>query len=455
MFRRAIASLLATTAAVVAVGAEPAAAGPLEDLLARVYLESPRLEAGRAALRAADEAVPLAKVGDRPALALRSTAALAWTDGSRGEAVLNTTRQSLSLAQSLTDGGETAAAVARAESLVLAERARLAALEQDVLLATVAAFAAFARDQELLVRARENERRLALQLAATRDRLRFGDLTKTDLAQAEARAAGAVAERTRAEGAVRTAAAEYERVAGEPPPARLELPEPPDAEPGAGDAGEAEPLARAEDTFAYQAARFELRAAEAGIAAARAAFRPRLAMTGEVSHVEEPSAQIESQSDASLGATLQLPLYQGGGEYARLRQSKDLVRQRRHALDDARRTAVATAAAAVEDLRTARTRIASLEAQADAAGFAADGVRQEALAGARSVTDLLDAEADLYRAEVELVRARAEQLVAAYRLRAATGRMTAEELGLDAEAYDPATHYRQVRNRWFGVGAVR
>jgi outer membrane protein len=391
-------------------------------------------------------------VGERPTLALRSTAALAWTDGSRGEAVLNTTRQSLSLAQSLADGGETEAAVARAENLVLAERARLAALEQDVLLAAAAAFAALARDQELLGRARENERRLALQLAATRDRLRFGDLTKTDLAQAEARAAGAVAERTRAEGDASTAAAEYERVAGEPPPARVELPEPTDAEP---DEDVEDALGRAEETFAYQAARFELRAAEAAVAAARAAFRPRLAMTGEVSHVEEPSAQVGSQSDASLGATLQLPLYQGGGEYARLRQGKELVRQRRHALDDARRTAVATAAAAVEDLRTARARIASLEAQADAAGFAADGVRQEALAGARSVTDLLDAEADLYRAEVELARARATRLVAAYRLRAATGRMTAEELGLAAEAYDPATHYREVRNRWFGVGAVR
>lgn len=442
--------LAAASAALLA--AFPAAGGPLEDLLARVYLESPRLEAGRAALRAADEAVPLAKVGERPALSLRSTAALAWTDGSRGEAVLNTTRQSLSLAQSLADGGETEAAVARAEALVLAERARLAALEQDVLLAAVAAYAALARDRELLERARENERRLSLQLAATRDRLRFGDLTKTDLAQAEARAAGAVAERTRAEGDARIAAAEYERVVGETPPAAVELPEPPESASGEEDE---DPVARAEDTFAYQAARFELRAAEAGIAAARAAFRPRLAMTGEVSHVEEPSAQVASQSDASLGATLQVPLYQGGGEYARLRQGKDLVRQRRHALDDARRSAVALATAAAEDLRTARARIVSLEVQADAAGFAADGVRQEALAGARSVTDLLDAEADLYRAEVELVRARAGRLVAAYRLRAATGRMTAEELGLPAEAYDPQAHYRQVRDRWFGVGATR
>ena len=96
-----------------------------------------------------------------------------------------------------------------------------------------------------------------------------------------------------------------------------------------------------------------------------------------------------------------------------------------------------------------------LEVQADAAGFAAEGVRQEALAGARSVTDLLDAEADPYRAEVDLARARAERLVAAYRLRAATGRMTAEGLGLAADAYDPTAHYRRVRDRWFGVGAVR
>ena len=149
-----------------------------------------------------------------------------------------------------------------------------------------------------------------------------------------------------------------------------------------------------------------------------------------------------------------MPLYQGGAEYARLRQSQELQAQRRDALDEARRAAAAEVAAAFEDERTVTARLHSLQVQADAAAFALDGVVQEARVGARSVIDVLDAEAELFRDEVELVRAQGARVVAAYRLRAATGRLTADELGLAVPAYDPVAHYRAVRNRWFGVGGV-
>jgi outer membrane protein len=149
-----------------------------------------------------------------------------------------------------------------------------------------------------------------------------------------------------------------------------------------------------------------------------------------------------------------VPLYQGGGEHARLRRAKELREARARALDEALRVAEADARAAHHDRRTAAARIRSLQAQADAAAFALDGVRQEAVAGARTVLDVLDAEEELYRAEAALLRARREQAVASYRLRAAAGRLTAEALALPVQAYDPGTHYRDVRNRWFGLGGV-
>jgi outer membrane protein len=103
-------------------------------------------------------------------------------------------------------------------------------------------------------------------------------------------------------------------------------------------------------------------------------------------------------------------------------------------------------------MRTAEAAIRSIQRQVDAAAFALDGVRQEALVGVRTVLDVLDAEQELFAAEVDLVRAGREQVLAAYRLRAAIGRLTARDLELEVAHYDPEQHFRDVRGRWFGLG---
>lgn len=412
-----------------ALAGGPVQAGPLEEALALVYLDSPRLIAGRAALRAAEEAVTVARAGGRARVMLHSSAGVEAQDTSRGSGVVTPTRQSLGLTQPLYTGGETRAAIARAESLVQAERAGLLELEQQVLLETIEAFTTVARDQAILERARENEKRLAAQLDATRERLRLGDVSKTDLAQARARAAGGAADRAQAEGDLEATLASYVRLVGDRP-GRLDLPEPPEPLPAEREAE------GAEASHAYQRARHELAAAEAEIAAARSLSRPRLALTGDLSYVDEPNSYTDRESSAALGATLQLPLYQGGSAAARLRQSRSLREQRQHALDEALRAANAAIATAAQDQRTATARIASLETQADAAAFALDGVRQEALVGSRTILDVLDAEAELFRVEVALLKARAQRVIAAYRLRAAVGELTAESLALDVAPYE-------------------
>jgi TolC family type I secretion outer membrane protein len=378
---------------------------------------------------------------------LRSTAGVEAQDTSRGSGVVTPMRQSLGLTQPVYSGGETRAATARAESLVLAERARLGDLEQRVLMETIEAYTTVAREQAIADRARANEKRLAAQLDATRDRLRLGDVSKTDLAQAEARAAGGVADRVQAEGELDAAVAQYVHVVGDAP-GQLQLPDPPDPVPEAADD------MAVEQSFRYQEAQHELAAAEAEIAAARSVSRPRLALTGDVSYVDEPNSYTDRQGSASLGATLQIPLYQGGSATARLGQTRNLREQRQHAADEARRAATAAITTASHDQRTAIARIGSLQKQADAAAFALDGVRQEALVGSRTVLDVLDAEAELFRVEVALLRAQAQRLLAAYYLRAAMGQLTAEGLGLDVAPYDTKAHYREVRNRWFGIGAL-
>jgi TolC family type I secretion outer membrane protein len=442
-----------TGAALLALAAVPldAARGQaFEQALMAAYLGNPQIEAARAALRATDELVPQALAGWRPRLQLDSSAVLSEQKSPLGSGSINTRQTALRLEQPIYRGGETTASTSRAESLVRAERARLLAAEQDVLLTAVAAYTTLLRDQVVLDLAIANEQRLRRQLEATRDRFSVGEVTRTDVAQAEARVSGAVAERVRAEGALIASRAAYLSVIGEQPPEVL--PDPPQPPlPGS----EAEAQAQAAANPVVDVARFSLAAAESDVDVAFSALMPRVSLSGELSYADEPSRQIDWQRSAAVGATVSVPLYQGGGEYSRVRQQRQVVSQRRNDLDGARRQVRQEVTAAWESLETSRARIRSFEEQVRANEIALDGVRQEAMVGARTTLDVLDAEQELFASEVELEQARADSVVAAYRLKAAVGELTVAALGLAVDTYDAEAHYRLVRDRWFGLNSVK
>lgn len=430
-------------ASVPLLGSPLAGAETLTDMLSKVYVTNPRLEAGRSNLRSADEAIPLALAPGRPQASTSNAVAYNAT----GDA-LPTQRQALSLTQNIYSGGAIRAATARAENAARAERARLSLLEQEVLLDAIGAYTAVARDGTILGLAQANEDRLKIQLDATRDREHFGDVTKTDIFQAQARHAGAIAERIAAEGALKVSAADYRRLTGDWP-GRLELPPASDELPGTLD----DALAEVEANWRWQAATFDLAAARNDVSVSLGNLKPKLTMGAELSYAEDGGGSGRSGGNAAIGATLTVPLYQGGGEYARVRQSKEQLTQRRYGRDDALRVAEAEIAAAWEARQTAEAAIRSIQVQVDAAAFALDGVRQEALVGARTVLDVLDAERERFTAEVDLARAEREQVVSTYRLLAAVGRLTARDLALPVAYYDPEEHFQAVKRKWFGLGA--
>jgi outer membrane protein len=427
--------------------AAPGAAATLAETLAKVYETNPRLEAARARLRAIDEEVPQALGTARPRLVASSSAIASRRETNRGKADLSTFRQVLAVEQQLYSGGETTALVSRAENAVRAERARLAAVEQDVFLETVAVYTAVLRDRAVVELARANEKSLEKQLQAARDRFRLGAVTRTDVAQAESRLARAIAERLRAEGELAVSDADFLRLVGEAPGVLepVGLPEPlPTSLEEALEAVETHPIVRA--------ARYALDGARDETDAALSALKPRLWLHGEASYASDPDLTYSRQSELALGATLKVPLYQGGGEHARVRQSRQTALQRRYDLDDARRSVARDVAAAWQTLATARARLASIATQIRAAELALDGVRTEALTGARTVLDILDAEQELFTARVERTRAQREEVLAAHALLAATGTLDLERLRVPTAAYDPERHYRAVRGKWFGTG---
>lgn len=430
------------------IGSAPCWSQTLEEALVAAYLTNPDLQAQRAALRATDELVPQALSDWRPSLALQGDAIATDLDTSESSGSFTTRRGTVALDQRIYSGGETVANTERAENLVRAERARLVAFEQQVLLDAVTVYTNLLAAEAVLDFAIQNENRLLRQLQATRDRFEVGEVTRTDVAQAEARLSGATAERVQAEGELAAARADYRRVINQEP-GRLAVPEPLSALPAS--EPEAQQIAEVNNPN-IAVAQFDLAAARADVDVALSALLPRLTVRGELTYADDPNLTLDWQREASIGASLTVPLYQGGGEYARVRQTKQTLRQREDDLEAAFRAVRNEVTAAWQALLTATTQIDSISAQVRANEIAVEGARQEALVGQRTTLDVLDQESDLFQSQVNLVQARRDQIVASYRLKAAIGELTVVGINLPVEPYDPEAYYLDVRGRLFGLG---
>lgn len=452
---RRLRTLAAALGAVLGVGLTaiggPAAAQTLEEALALAYDGNPTLAAQRAQLRATNEEVPQALAGYRPTVTAQGSAGAQWADTEAtlgaGEERINPASIGIEIDQPIYRGGATVADVARAENVVEAGRAGLVATEQDVLLGAVTAYMNVLREQAVLDLAINNEQVLARQLQASRDRFAVGEITRTDVSQAESRLAGATAARIEGEGNLRAARATYERIIGLPPgslappgPVRR-LPESLDSAIAQAETGNPRVIAAA----------FAERAAADGIDLARSALLPQVSLNAQLSRNWEPSATIDERDTASVTARITVPLYQAGAASSRVREARHTRNQRRIQVDDERRQAIEEAIRSWEFLTTARASIQSLNAQVTSATIALDGVRQEALVGSRTVLDVLDAEQELLDARVALVRAQRDEVVAAYQLLSSVGRLTARDLDLPVAFYDVEGDYQRTRDRLWGT----
>ncbi len=290
---------------------------------------------------------------------------------------------------------------------------------------------------------------LERQLEAARDRFEVGDITRTDVSQAESRLARATALRVAAEGDLTSSRAIYERVIGAMP-GRLNQPEvslalPPTLEEAPGLASTRNPN--------LLSARYTAEAASERIKVVRGELLPEFQVVGKVERSKQTGSPAQMKESASVTAELTVPIYQSGSVQSRVREAKQVSGQRRVQVEEARRQAVEDAIQAWEDLATARAQIRAFESEVRAAGIALDGIEEEATVGARTVLDVLDAEQEFLDAQANLVRVQRDAIVAQYQLLAAIGRLSAEELGLQVEYYDETEHYRQVRGKWFGLGA--
>lgn len=437
-------------------GPGPSLAQSLDEALAQAYAGNPRLLSERAALRAIDEGVPTAKSGWRPTVEVNGSLGKAYT-ANETESTGRVSSQStlpgsagINLSQPLYRGGATVAETEAAESRVLAGRAALIDVEQQVLVAAGTAYMSVVRDQSVINLNINNEKVLQRQLQATLDRFEVGEVTRTDVSQAEARLADAAASRIEAEGNLDISRANYERFVGTPP-GLLTFPEVSEdvLQPESLEAAEAAAFQR---NPAVLRAGFNERAALHDISVAGAQLLPTITLDGNAQRSLDPNSFFSQSDSASLTANVRVPLYQSGSEYARIRELRQIAVQRRRELDEARREAREGVSETWERLQTSRARIRALESSVRANEIALEGVEQEAAVGARTVLDVLDAEQELFEARVILVREQADEVVFAFELLAVVGSMVARDLGLATDLYDPTRYYDQVRDKWIGFG---
>ena len=456
MMTTAIKGLLGGVAAValgagLLMGAGAAQAETLNEALTRAYTDNPTLKAARAELRGVDEGVAQARSGWRPNVSVNGGAGLAYSDTEVGSNSSNDDYAPLSasvdVVQPLYTGGRTEAQIDAAEKNVEAQRAALAAVEQTVLRDVVAAYMNVWSAEAVLELNQNNERVLRRQLQATRDRFEVGETTRTDVSQAEARLSRAVSGRIQAEGELASARATYEQVIGVSPEG-VEQSAEPGGLPGSRDETVAGALGSNPNVLA---AIFLQQSAEAQVDASRSELNPEVNLVGSLSHARNQTRSNQEANDASVIAQLVIPLYQQGFVSSQVRASKQVSTQRQIEIEEARRLAKQQAIAAWESLVTRRSQVESLQAEVRASQIALEGVREENSVGARTVLDVLDAEQELLNAQVNLVTAQRDVVIAGYSALSAIGRLTAADLSLPVEIYDPAKNYDAVADKWYGT----
>jgi outer membrane protein len=449
-------TVCAAAIAAVLAASRPADAETLESALAQAYRNNPTLNAQRAAVRVTDEGVPQALANYRPRITgsmdsgyqhFESTS-LAGGFFTKTNTNISPRGGSVSLIQTVYNGQRSGSLTRQAEAAVLTGRETLRNAAQTALLEAATQYMNVLRDTAIFDLRRRNVQVLQEQLKQTRDRFNVGEVTRTDVAQSEARVAQSQSEVLTAEANFKSSQASYRRAVGSDP-VNLRAGMPVDRlSPSTLEA--AIESGRAQHPT-VTAAQYTVDAAQYAVKAAEGSLYPTVTLESNVQKRWDLAPNSFDQLTGTVLGRVQVPIYQGGGEYSLIRQAKETLGQRRIELDVQRDTIRQNVVQAWSQLQATKAQIISAQAQVTATEVALNGVREEARVGQRTTLDVLNAQQELVTARVSLVTAQRDRVVASFTLLAAVGRLSPEIMGLKTEIYDPRVHYHQVRDKWIGV----
>lgn len=432
-------------------GPDTGYADTLDETLAATYQYSPRIDAERSRLRATDEEVARAMSGYRPVITGTADIGHQHTNtrpDSATEGSTNPRGFGVELTQPIFRGFQTTNAVNQTEAEVRVGRETLRNVEQAVLLDAVTSFMDTVRDQAI-VRLRENNVKvLGEELQATQDRFAVGEVTKTDVAQSQARRAGAVSALDLARANLKTSRGNYERTVGRPPsnlvePSLRESGLPKSLDEAVGIGTQENPVV-VSSLYQEQSARF-------AVDRIRGELLPSIQLEASYQDRFGSSPQIDEVETGTVTGRMTVPIYEGGEVYARVRQAKHIHVSRLQEIEQQRVEVKAQVVGAWSQLLAARAQLESAQAQVTANETALSGVREEERVGQRTLIDVLNAQQEFLDSQVQLVTTRRNLIVAAYTLQSTIGRLDAQSLGVASLVYDPEQHYFEVRRKWWGL----
>lgn len=422
-----------------------ASAESLTDALALAYASNPTIRAERARLRATEELKPQAWSGALPQISAQGAYNNIKETQTFNPAIfpisggdVTSTYQPLTAGVSgelpVFTGFRNYNAIRQAQARVRAGGAQLAAVEQDVLNRVATAYFDVLRDLAIYDSNTNNVEVLVRQRDEAQLRFKVGEVTKTDVSQAEARLARARAGLAGSQAQLAVSRANYAELVGQAPGTLepvLSLPELPDS------LDSARQLA---DSYSpgVVASREQEEAARRQVAIAKGALMPTVSVVAGYSYADEPSTFLQKDETFSYGVRATAPIFAGGKNWSQLREARALHDSSRESVLEAERRAEAAVTAAWEQLIAARITINAATAQVSANNLALDGVRREAQVGTRSTLDVLDAEQEYLNANVSLANAQRDERVAAFSLLAAAGVLTPEAIGINSADVVPA-----------------
>jgi len=450
---RSLAGVAAITALGLALGASPASAETLREALTRAYNANPTLTGDRARQRAEDENVPIQRARGLPNIGAQAN----YTENVIQPAnAFNAPERSFALQGQIEvpiyQGGAVRNGIRAADKRVDAGRAVLRGTESSIFNSVVAAYMDVIRDEAIVQLNQANVGVLDVNLQATNDRFEVGDLTRTDVAQSQARLAIARSQLQSAEARLIASRERYIQVVGSPP-GSLEPPPTLPNLPASPDAAVETALADNPDLLAAQQRR---EAARFDVGVANATRLPRLSAVsgGQYQNylgtlgTSIPGISVaQTQHSATVGLQATLPIYQGGGPSAQVRQAQAREAQAIEGQIEVERGVISQTRSAYASWQASNEVITSSETAVSANRLSLEGVRAENSVGTRTILDILNAEQELLNSQVQLVTARRDSYVAGFSLLAAMGHAEARDLGLDGGSlYDPVTNYKRVRN---------
>ena len=429
-----------------------ARAETLEGALARAFRANPELNAARAGLRATDEEIVQARAGYRPTIRLDADIGVERQKGVEGGERFARTAlpggAGLTVNQTLFNGFQTDNSTRRAESTVLGQRESLRLTETTTLFSAVQSYMNVLQNTATLELNRNNVAVLQEQLRQTAFRFQVGALTRTDVAQAEARLALARSQVSASESQLRSSIGIYRQVIGVEP--RQLSPGRPLDRPVPGNLNAAVEIGLKENPQ-IASALHAVDAAEAQVKVLEGRLYPQVGLTGQVVQRYDQEQPGDNGRTASIVGRITVPIYQGGSEYAQIRQAKELVGQTRLQVEFLRDQIRAAVVSAWGQLEAAKAQVIASQAQVQANEVALDGVREEARVGQRTTLDVLNAQQELLNARVQLIQAQRNRVVFSYGVVQQIGRLTARFIAVPVAAYSPKTHFDQVKDHWSGV----